>query len=189
MIILLRSDASDADVRDVTEAVRALGLGTAPLDDVRGSALEIVGPDPSRVLGLRGHRGIAEILTRRTPLAGGEPIWPHFALRLAILALLLLSAIALLSAFAPPGLDDRANPALAPGPPLVEWYLRPLEGLVRLAGPVSARVIVACFWILFFAWPFLDRADPATPRGRRTLLALRLLGIALLALLVALGFR
>jgi hypothetical protein len=51
------------------------------------------------------------------------------------------------------------------------------------------RVVVGLFWVLFFAWPFLDRADPATPGGRRVRLALRLLGILAVLLLVALGFK
>jgi hypothetical protein len=189
VIILLEPEADEARVREVAEAVRALGLDTAPLDDTRGRALEVVGADPSPVLRLRGMAGVAAILTRRTPLAGGEPVWPHVTLRVAILALLLLAGIALLSGFLAPGLGDRAGSAPPSATPGVEWYLRPLRGLTGLLSPGATRVVVGLFWVLFFAWPFLDRADPSTSRGRRARLALRVLGVLLVLLLVALGFK
>jgi len=181
MILLLKHDVTEASVRDLKDAVTALGLSTAPLDDGRGKALEVVGADPSRVLGLRGHAAVAEILTRRTPLVGGEPVWPHFTVRLLIVALLLLSVLALLTAFFPRGLGDHASGA-TPGPLVVEWYLRPLLGFRGLLGPL-ARIGTGLFWILFFAWPFLDRAN--TARGR---LLLKVMGAALLLLVVVLGF-
>ncbi|MFI5403576.1 MAG: hypothetical protein ACHQ1G_11620, partial [Planctomycetota bacterium] len=131
--------------------------------------------------GLRGLAAIEEILTRRTQLRGGEPIWPHFSLRVLILMLLLFAVLALLSAFLPAGLGDRAS--ASPGPPLVEWYLRPLAGLRGILGGAT-RIATGAFWVLFFAWPFLDRAD--TPKGR---VLRRIMGAALLALLLALGLR
>jgi len=181
MILLLRHDATDASIREVKDAVSALGLSTAPLDGGRGRALEIVGADPSRVLGLRGLAAVEEILTRRTPLKGGEPLWPHFLLRLGILTLLLLALLALLSAFFPAGLGDRAGGP--PGPPVVEWYLRPLARLFEILRG-GTRVATGLFWILFFAWPFLDRT--ATPRGR---MLLKVMGVLLIALLLVLGFK
>jgi hypothetical protein len=183
MILLLKHGASAASVREVTEAVQALGLSTTPLDDARGRALEVLGADPSRVLGLRGLPAIEEILTRRTPLEGGEPVWPHFLLRAVILLLLLLVALSLLSAFAPVGLGDRAGTSPPPGDPL-EWYLRPLAGLREHLGPGVARVLTGLFWILFFAWPFLDRSESARARILRLVM-----GVALIALLLALGLR
>jgi hypothetical protein len=182
MILLLKHDATEASVRELKEAVQALGLSTAPLDDGRGSALEVVGADPSRVLGLRGLAAIEEILTRRTPLTGGEPVWPHFTLRLGIVTLLLLALLSILAGFFPVGLGDRAGGSLSPEPLAVEWYLRPLLGFGRLLGPF-ARIGTALFWILFFVWPFLDRED--TPRRR---ILLKVMGGALIALLLALGF-
>jgi hypothetical protein len=181
MILLLKHDATEASIREVKERVSELGLSSAPLDDGRGRALEVVGADPSRVLGLRGLPAIEEILTRRTPLEGGEPIWPHFSLRVLILVLLVLAVLSLLSAFLPVGLGDRAGGS--PAPPLVEWYLRPLAGLRAILGG-GTRIATGVFWVLFFAWPFLDRAE--TPRRR---LLVKVMGIAILALLLALGFH
>jgi hypothetical protein len=182
MILLLKHDATDAAVRELTDRVAELGLSTAPLDGGRGRALEVVGDDPSRVLGLRGLAAVEEVLTRRTPLKGGEPVWPHFTLRVIMLALGLLVTLALLSGFLPPGLGDRTKGLVPSGPP--EWYLRPLFGLLNLVGPAFTRVLAGLFWVLFFAWPFLDRTE--TPKGR---LLIRAMGIALLALLVALGVQ
>jgi len=181
MILLLRHDATDASIKELQERVQALGLSTAPLPGGRGRALEIVGADPSRVLGLRGLAAVEEILTRRTPLKGGEPLWPHFLLRVGILALLLLTTLAVLSAYFPAGLGDRAGGP--PGPPVVEWYLRPLAGLREILGG-GTRLATGLFWVLFFAWPFLDRT--ATPRGR---MLLKVMGVALLALLLVLGLK
>lgn len=184
MILLLRHDATEASIHEVKEAVRALGLSTAPLDDGRGRALEVVGADPSRVLGLRGLAAVEEILTRRTPLKGGEPVWPHFTLRVLLLLLLLLAALSILSGFFPVGLGDRSTGGVSSEPLRVEWYLRPLLGLRGALGIGAARVATALFWILFFAWPFLDRTE--TKRSR---MLLKLMGIALLVLLVVLGIR
>jgi len=189
MIILLKHDATDEGVREVENAILELGLGTVPLDDVRGRAFEVVGADPSRVLGLRGLEAVEEILTRRTPLTGGEPVWPHFTLRVIILTLVLLALLALLAAYLPIGLEDRARPTLPPGPVVKEWYLRPLHTLLDVVGLTMTKITVGLFWIFFFFWPFLDRADPATPRGRKTILGLRVLGVALIVLLIALGLR
>ena len=179
MILLLKHGATDAAIREVQDRVRELGLSTAPLDGARGRAFEVIGSDPSRVLGLRGLAAIEEILTRRTPLKGGEPVWPHFSLRVLILVLLLLSALALLCGFFPVGLGDRNA---GTGEAIVEWYLRTLAGLHVILGG-GARIATALFWILFFVWPFLDRTE--APRAR---LLLKVMGVALIALLIALGF-
>lgn len=182
MILLLRHDASEDSVRELKDAVHALGLSTTPLDDGRGRALEVVGADPSRVLGLRDMAAVGEILTRRTPLHGGEPVWPHFTLRFSIVTLLLLALLSILSGYFPAGLGDQASVTAPPGPPAVEWYLRPMLGLRDLLGPF-ARVAAALFWILFFAWPFLDRADSPMRRMLR-----KVMGGALIALLLVLAF-
>lgn len=187
MIVLLRPDADAAAAEGVAQALRRLGLDPVPLDDVRGRAFEVGGDPTGRVLELRRIPGVEEVLTRRTPLEGGEPLWPHFALRLASVALVLLAVLLLLSAFTPPALGDRAVPDDGASR-AVEWYLRPLAGLLARF-PGAGRPLVGLFWLLFFLWPFLDRADPATPGGRRLVLAMRVMGAALVVLLLVLALK
>lgn len=189
MIVLLEPDAGPEAVREVIAAIEDLGLQAVPLGDARGNALEVVGADRGRALELRGTPGVQEILTRRTALTGGEPLWPHGALRLAILALPLVVVILLLSVLSPPPLGDRVDPGATGGPPVVEWYLRPVTAVLD-AFPAGAGLlgsgIVALYVILVFFWPFVDRADATTPRGRKIALAVRVMGAAVIALLVVL---
>jgi quinol-cytochrome oxidoreductase complex cytochrome b subunit len=184
MIILLSADVRPDQVEAITGRVRELGLDLAPLDDRRGRAFEVIGEDPGAVLELRRAPGIAGIMTRRTPLDRGEPLWPHFALRLSILALLLVTALVLLTAYAPPGLADKAGPDQ---PPAMEWHLRPLAGFMRLLPGAIGGTAVLLAWLLFLAWPFLDRADENTPAGRRTARIIRAAGVALLVFVIVLG--
>jgi len=188
VIVLLEPDASPETVREVVRAIQELGLKAIPLHEAKGNALEVLGAERGRALELRGTPGVQEILTRRTALTGGEPLWPHGALRLSIMALPLLVIILLLSVFFPPALGDRVDPT-ADGPRVVEWYLRPVTALLDLF-PTDASfvgsLIIALYWILFFVWPFVDRADPGTPRGRKTALAIRAMGAAVILLLVVL---
>jgi quinol-cytochrome oxidoreductase complex cytochrome b subunit len=187
MIVLVRKDAPPDAVEQLREAVRGLGLDIMPLDDRKGSAFEVVGADRGRVLGLRHLDAVEEVLTRRRRLTGGEPLWPHFALRLAILVTLLFLVLGVLTAFFPPGLGDRALSEGAPVPQQVEWPLRPLEGFLDLVP--GAGWIFLLGWIAFMFWPFLDRSDRSTPRGRRLARLLRWLGVTVMAFLVALAFR
>jgi len=184
MIVLLRDDVDQAAVDDLLRRVEALGLQVRALDGARGRALEVLGEGRGRALELRGAPAVREILTRRTLLVGGEPLWPHFALRVGVVLLALLGLLFLLAAFLPPGLGDAAhadNPAAALP---VEWYLRPFAGLCALL-PEAARPLAGVTGLLLFLafllWPFLDRATER-PGLRHTLL-----GVAVLAGLVALG--
>ena len=187
MIVLLQPDADRATVEALLGRVRELGLEAAMLDSGKGRALEILGEDRGRALALRGAPGVREILTRRTALTGGEPLWPHFALRTGVRFLLLLSALVLLTAFFPPGLGDAAHPDNPLAGHQVEWYLRPAAGLVALA-PQGAPWLAGAFglvlWAVFFAWPFLDGKAARAPAARTLL---RALGALVVAGLVALG--
>jgi quinol-cytochrome oxidoreductase complex cytochrome b subunit len=191
VIVLLRPDATPEAIRGVVQAVKDLGLDVIALDEVKGRAFEVVGGDPSRVLALAGAPGIEEILTRRTPLEGGEPLWPHFALRLGIASLLLLVALVMFSAFRTVGLGDPVDAAATAPRVRSEWFLRPLEGFLGLfpAGlQTVAGLVVALACVVLAAWPFLDRADEASPAGKRRATALRVVGAAVLVGLLALGF-
>jgi quinol-cytochrome oxidoreductase complex cytochrome b subunit len=184
MIILLNADVAPEEIEAITGRVRELGLDVAPLDDRRGRAFEVIGEDPGAVLQLRHEPGVARIMTRRTPLDRGEPLWPHFALRLSILSLLLVIALVLLTAYAPPGLGDKAGPDQ---PPVTEWHLRPLAGFLRLLPGLLGGTAVLLAWLLFLFWPFLDRADESTFAGRRTARIIRAAGVALLVFVIVLG--
>jgi len=188
VIVLLEPDAGPETVREVVRAIQELGLRAIPLREAKGNAIEVRGAQRGRALELRGTPGVQEILTRRTVLTRGEPLWPHGALRLAIMAVPLLVIILLLSVLFPPALGDAVNPA-ADGARVVEWYLRPVTALLD-SFPTDASfvgsLIIALYWILFFVWPFVDRADPGTPRGRKTALAIRVMGAAVIVLVVVL---
>jgi hypothetical protein len=185
MIVLLRRDASQDEVEELLRRVAELELQATTLDGAKGRALEVSGPDLGRALALREASAVREILTRRTALVGGEPLWPHFALRLGIVALLLLVVLLLLAAMLPPGLGDRASPSEMPTDAALEWYLRPAGGLVALF-PESLRVLAGVIglvlWALFLFWPFVDRS-----RSHGARFAVRLLAIVVLAGLAALA--
>lgn len=192
MIVLLQEGARPEDVERLTKAIRELGLDAVPLDAERGRALEVLGGDPGRVLGLGGEPAVDTILTRRTALMGGEPLWPHTALRVGILAILLFVALLLLSAFLPAGLGDAPATALADGdsPPAVEWYLRPLAWICGMTGESGQRIggtLVLLFWLGIFLLPFLDRGSGKTPSGRVRVRVLRGAVLAILVLFVLLS--
>ena len=187
MIVLLQADADRAAVEALLGRVRDLGLEAAMLDCNKGRAIEILGENRGRALALRGAPGVAEILTRRAALSGGEPLWPHFALRTGVRLLLLLAALVLLAAFFPPGLGDAAHPDNPLAGHAVEWYLRPAAGLVALAPEGDswlAGLLGLALWVVFFAWPFLDGKAVRAPAARTLL---RVLGVLVVAALVALG--
>jgi hypothetical protein len=185
VIVLLRHGAPAGDVREFVDAVRALGLEVVPLDDRRGRGFEILGAERGKVLALRGSPAVAEILTRRTALAGGEPLWPHFFLRFSALGLAVLAALLLVAAWLPPQLAEAAPGAGDGG---VDWYLRPLAAFLAFF-PGAFRplggTLFLLFWGLFIFWPFLDRAEPSG----RTAKLVRVMGVLLLLLMVLLGAR
>ena len=181
MIVLLEPNVTVETHRALLESIRALELDAVPLEFGARRALEVVGADPSRVLELADAEGVLEILTRRTPLTGGEPVWPHFTIRVVIAALLLAVLLSLLTAFFPPGLGDRATATPPAEASPVEWYLRPLDVVLHKLPGVLGGWVVLLFWLALFLVPFIDRADTTTPRGRTMLLVLRVVGLATLA--------
>ena len=191
MIVLLRADADAAAVEELVLSIQELGLDVVPLDERKGRGFEVVGPERGRVLALRDAPAVDEILTRRTALSGGEPLWPHFALRVGILVLLLLVTLVLLSAFFPPGLSDSAMMA-GERPGQVEWFLRPLAGMLSMFPPRAAVVgglLFLLYWLCFIFWPFIDRSDARTPGGRRAARLVFWMGVSIFVLLIVLGVR
>ena len=189
MIILLRHDATPAQVAELAGRIRGLGLETVPLDDAKGRAIEVLGDERGLVLSLAHDPGVLEILTRRHPLAGGEPLWPHFALRVGILAVGVVAALLLLAGFLPPALSDAASRPLAARPP-VEWYLR-MPTRVLEAFPASLRsvggALVLAFGLVVLFLPWIDRFDPGTPKGRAVSRAVRAAGAVMLLVTVVLA--
>lgn len=180
MIILLDPAAGEDALRELGRRLEALGLTGHLLQGAKGRALEVQGAEPGRALALRGAPGVREVLSRRTALDGGEPLWPHVALRVAMLSLALLLALLALVVVAPPGLGDAARPDGPPAGGGSEWFLRPAERLLELAGPqgrVAGGALLAAAWLALLAWPFLERLDGATPRGRALLRVLRTIGV------------
>jgi len=194
MIILLDHAADEAALRAVSGRLRDLGLEAVLLQGPRGRAFEVSGPEPGRALALRGAPGVRAILSRRTPLDAGEPLWPHMALRTAILALLLLLLLLALVVLAPPGLGDEAHPDSPPQALGAEWYLRPVAlalDAAGAAGRAAGGVLLGVAWLALLLWPFIDRADATTPAGRTIARLVQaggvLLMLAWLALAVAGG--
>ncbi|MHC4957272.1 MAG: hypothetical protein ACYTGN_02775 [Planctomycetota bacterium] len=190
MIVLVRPDADTPEVEALMESVRKLGLDLVPLDDRKERGFEVVGSDRGLVLSLRGSPAVAEILTRRRAVVGGEPLWPHFALRLAVLCTLLVIVLVLLAAFSPALLTEHTRSGSDVRQ--VEWFLRPIAGFLALfsadLAPLGGALILA-YWATFMLWPFLDRADTRTARGRRVARLILWMGVLLFLLLVALGVR
>lgn len=180
MIILLDPAVGDDALREIASRLESLGLRGRLLQGVKGRALEVQGAEPGRALALRGAPGVREVLSRRTALVGGEPLWPHVALRVAMLSLALLLGLLALVVVAPPGLGDAAHPDGPSAGGGSEWFLRPAERLLELAGPqgrVAGGVLLAAAWLALLLWPFLERLDGATTGGRTLLRLLRVAGV------------
>lgn len=186
MILLLRADATPEQREAVLQSLRGLGLEAVSLREEKGEAYEIIGENRGQALALTAAPGVQEILTRRRPLVGGEPIWPHFALRVAMLALFLIILLCLLTAVVPPPLGDRPGPRAGIVGKPVEWYLAPLDAFIRKLSGASG-VLMLSSWVLLFLWPFLDRADPRNPAGRRMALLVRAMGLLVVLFVLILG--
>ncbi|MCB9898574.1 MAG: hypothetical protein H6825_11260 [Planctomycetes bacterium] len=187
MMVLLHDGVDQATVDAVIARAEELGLSVAPVEGRRGRALAVSGPELGRALALRGTPGVAEILTRRTALAGGEPLWPHFVLRVTTLFLLLLATLALLAGFLPPGLGDDGGAVRDHAPTVTtEWYLRAPSAIDDRLGS-TGLLLLGLLWAALLFMPLVDRFDAQTPAGRTGALAVRVLGLAVVAALVLLG--
>lgn len=182
MIVLLKPGTTPEVAHAIADKIRGFGLQAVPLDDAKGRAFEVLGEERGQVLTLVGEPGVLEVLTRRVPLTGGEPLWPHFALRVGILAVLVVSLLLLLTAFVPPGLGDPASGATRVDAPL-EWYLRApevllggLPGSLRVVG--GGLILLLGLGILFLPW--IDRKLSGAGRGATVGAGLRVAGAALL---------
>lgn len=177
MIVLLCHDLDAAGVDEFLLRARELELDVVPLEAGRGRAYEVVGDSRSGALELLGTPGVEQILSRRKRLTSGEPLWPHFAMRICILGLVLISVLALLAVLFPPPLLDRVGTPTTDAP-VLEWYLRPPAAIVGWL-PRAGPLIVSLLWIMLLLLPFMDRLDARSRTGRVVILGQRILTVAL----------
>lgn len=179
MIILLRHDASDADISELRQRLVELGFESSRLDDARGRALEAHGHAVQELLALRSHPAVAELLANETAVSDEEPLWPHGVLQLSILLILIVVALLVLVAVAPAGLADQADLGAAAPRGASEWYMRPLATFLDLFPPIVGGILVLLLWVGLVFWPFLDRKREDDPRSRRIERLVRIMGVLL----------
>ncbi|GEM_PF-6720290 len=178
MIVLLSPTADAATIEAALDKAAQLGLHMIALDDKAGRGFEAVGPGRGRALELRGVPGVAEILTRRVAISGGEPLWPHGALRIGWMTMVVLALLVLLAAWFPPSLGDPASGGETILP-VAEWYLRLPELALEMA-PSATPILMPLFWVVLLFWPFIDRFDPRSRGGRVAHGVFRLAALAFL---------
>jgi len=181
MIVLMSPTADAATIQAALDKAAQLGLHMIALDGATGRGFEAIGKGRGRALELRGVPGVAEILTRRVAISGGEPLWPHGALRIGLMTLVVLALLVLLAAWFPPGLGDPASSGETIVP-VAEWYLRLPELALGMA-PSVTPYLLPLFWVVLLFWPFIDRFDPRSVGGRAAHRGLRLAVLALLLLI------
>jgi hypothetical protein len=180
VILLLRHDASDADVANLRQRLDELGFESSRLDDARGRALEAHGEHLHELATLRSHPAVEDLLASEPATGEVEPLWPHGVLQLSILLTLIGVVLLVLLAIAPAGLGDRADLTTLPQTEASEWYLRPLATLLHTIPSPVGGIVVLLLWIGLVFWPFLDR--PREPR--RHALLIRIMGIVLIVALI-----
>ena len=185
MILLLRADASDEQVADLRARLDEFGFESSRLDDIRGRALEAHGEHGDELLALRDHPAVESLLANEAAPAAEERLWPHGALQISILLVLLLALLLALTAVAPAGLSDRAELDSQPPDGAVEWYLRPLAAFLHAVPAPIGGIAVLLFWAGLLLWPFIDRGG--VQGSRRTQLLVRFLGALILAAMIGLA--
>ena len=187
MIILLRHAASDAEIADLRQHLGELGFESSRLDDARGRALEAHGHHVQELLALLSHPAVEDLLASETKASDEEPLWPHGALQISIIFVLIVAALLVLIAVAPAGLGDRADLGAIPPAGASEWYMRPLATFLKMFPPVLGGILVLLLWIGLVFWPFLDRKRESGPRARRIALLVRIMGALLIVVMIALA--
>ena len=152
MILLLRHDASDADVANLRQRLDELGFESSRLDDARGRALEAHGEHLHELATLRSHPAVEDLLASEPATGEVEPLWPHGVLQLSILLTLIGVVLLVLLAIAPAGLGDRADLTTLPQTEASDWY----------AVGVSLGFLVPLPIALSFGFPVIEEDEDLT---------------------------
>ena len=184
MILLLRHEATDADVTDLRERLGELGFESSRLDGEQGRALEVRGDHVQELVALRSHRAVEGLLANEAISGRDEPLWPHGMLQLLMLLVVIVAALLVLTAVAPAGLEERADLGAAPPAEGSEWYMRPLAAFLRVFPAPLGGILVLVLWTGLIAWPFLDRKREPDTRARRDALLVRIMGALLIVLMI-----
>jgi len=187
VILLLRHDATDADIAELGERLGELGFESSRLDGERGRALEVRGDHVEELIALRDHAAVEGLLANEAVSGRDEPLWPHGTLQVLILLVLIIAALLVLVAVAPAGLGDRADLGAVPPEAASEWYMRPLAAFLDTFPPPLGGILVLVLWIGLIAWPFLDRKRSPDARSRRDALLIRVMGALLIIAMVVLA--
>ena len=94
--------------------------------------------------------------------------WPHFLIRHAVVAGLVILVVFVLALLFQAPLKDIANPSQTPDVAKAPWYFAGLQELLHWLQPVVAGVLIpgaALLWL--FALPYLDRSRGWRIRDRR----------------------
>jgi len=94
--------------------------------------------------------------------------WPHFLVRHAVVAGLVVLVVSVLAILFQAPLKDIANPSQTPAVAKAPWYFAGLQELLHWLQPVVAGVLIpgaALLWLV--ALPYLDRSDGWRIRNRR----------------------
>lgn len=122
----------------------------------------------------------------------GLPLWPVYALRATILALLALGIHLTLVILAPFPVHAPADPFTTPAGIKPEWYLLPPYQLMKLVEGWVGFFLINGALVVFILWPFvdavLDRSGERRPGRRRLSLALGLLAAGVVVALGLLGY-
>jgi quinol-cytochrome oxidoreductase complex cytochrome b subunit len=93
----------------------------------------------------------------RTPVA----VRPNLTYREGVAALVVLAALALLAAVAPPPLQEQANPGMSPNPAKAPWYFMGIQELLIHLDPLVAVFLLPLFVLAALAaLPFFAGGEP-----------------------------
>ncbi len=123
---------------------------------------------------------------------GGQPLWPHHLLRVAIAGLFVLGLLITLVIAAPYEDPGPANPLFTPPAIKPDWYFLPVYQLTKVVRELPAFLILNAALAGFILWPFidgiLDRKGERHPRKRKIILALGLTAFLAVSALGVLGY-